>query len=98
MIVALATAIAFGSCAPVPTEWTVTYTDGVVEHYSTGANRLDLVPRPGRLFSVVQCQEASCSVPQQFVVDPLPGDVDLDGCVGLSDYLELGREFGDCVQ
>lgn len=101
MIVLLATAgatVAFGTCAPGATTWTVSYADGVVEHYATAENRLDLLPRPGLRFSLVQCQEAGCSTPQEFVADPLPADADYDGCVGVADWLELNARFGDCVQ
>lgn len=98
MIVALATALSFGTCALVPTEWTVTYADGIVETYSTADNRLDLQARPGLRFSIVQCQQSVCSQSQEFVADPVPGDADWDGCIGIEDFLQLGDRFGECIQ
>lgn len=98
MILALATTIAFGTCEPVFTEWTVTYADGEVMRYATTENRLEFIPRPGLRFSIVQCQQDVCSAPQEFVVDPLPGDATWDGCIGLADFLEIGDRFGQCVR
>lgn len=98
MIVLLATAastVAFGTCGPGPTTWTVSYADGLVEHYATAENRLDLLPKPGIRFTLIQCQETGCSSPQEFVVDPLAGDVDLDGVVGVPDYLEVLRHWNE---
>lgn len=98
MIVILATVVAFGACDPSPTDWVVTYSDGIVEHYSTTENRLDLEPRPGLSFSIVQCQNDVCSAPQEFVGEPMPGDSNFDGCVGLEDFLELSQRFGECIR
>lgn len=93
----LAATISFGSCDLLPTDWTVTYADGVVEHYSTADNRLNLVPRPGQRFTIVQCQQDACSMPQEFVAQPLLGDANLDGCVGIPDYAAVGAHWGDCA-
>lgn len=97
LIALLAAAVSFGTCDPVPTDWTITYQDGVVQHYSTPDNRLDLVPRQGRRFTVIQCQLGACSLPTEYVAEPLAGDANLDGCVGFPDYTEVGAHWGDCA-
>lgn len=100
MIVLLAAAatISFGTCGPGATTWTVRYADGTTESYATPDNRLDLLPRPGLRFTLIQCQDAGCSSPQEFVVNPVPADADYDGCLGIDDWLALSARWGDCVQ
>jgi hypothetical protein len=79
--------------------WTLTYTDGVVEAYTSTESVIDnLPPRDGRCFTAVVCaqQAGACSpLSALYCTNPIPGDADLDGIVGAPDFSIFGIHFGE---
>lgn len=84
--------------------WMLAWGDGLHETYTTTGPILRDVPsRDGRCFTSTVCASSgggpeACSSPSDlYCVNPLVGDLDLNGVVGAQDFILFGQHFGQRV-